>query len=56
MIRANIHLTQKQLDALRELSGASGLPVAEIARRAIDAYIDQHQKTSKQNRPRKTVE
>ncbi|QKE37457.1 ribbon-helix-helix protein, CopG family [Ferrovum myxofaciens] len=43
MIRTNFHLTQKQIDALREISGATGLPVSEIARRAIDTFIIQYQ-------------
>lgn len=39
MIRTNLHLAEKQLAALRDLSRESGLTVAEIVRRAVDAYI-----------------
>ena len=39
MIRVNTHLTNQQLNRLRALSVSTGLPVAEIVRRAIDAYL-----------------
>lgn len=44
MKRTNIHLSDGQLKALRELSDKTGAPVAELVRRAIDAYLA---KTSK---------
>lgn len=37
MIRTNVHLTEKQLAMLRRLSKSSGVPVAELIRRAIEA-------------------
>ena len=40
MIRTNIHLTEKQLEALRKLSEDTGLTVAEHIRRAIDEYLE----------------
>jgi predicted DNA-binding protein len=39
MIRTNVHLTPRQHDALRALAESTGLPLAEILRRAIDAYL-----------------
>ena len=38
-IRMNIYLTAKQKDVLEKLSDRTGAPVAELVRRAIDAYL-----------------
>jgi len=40
MHRTNIYLAVKQLAALRRLSKASGLSVAELIRRAIDEFLE----------------
>lgn len=37
--RACVTLLSRQLDELREISRESGAPVAELMRRAIDAYL-----------------
>lgn len=37
MKRVNYHLTEKQIKTLREISKDTGLSVAELIRRAIDA-------------------
>jgi predicted DNA binding CopG/RHH family protein len=39
MRRVNYHLTEQQIAALRKLAGKTGLSVAELVRRAIDAYL-----------------
>ena len=39
MIRVNTHLTKRQQEKLRQLASKTGLTVAEIIRRAIDAYV-----------------
>jgi Ribbon-helix-helix domain len=39
MIRVNYHLTLPQLAALRTASRKTGLTVAELIRRAVDAYL-----------------
>jgi len=39
MIRVDYHLTEKQLAALQSLRAKTGLPVAELIRRAVDAYL-----------------
>jgi len=39
MKRTNIHLTSHQLDKLKQLSHATEISVAELIRRAIDAYL-----------------
>ena len=39
MIRATYHFTDQQLDALRRLSAKTGLSVAELTRRAVDAFL-----------------
>lgn len=41
MIRVNYHLTDSQLAALRKRSSKTGLTVAELIRRAVDAYLKQ---------------
>lgn len=40
MIKLNIYVGQKQLDALRKLKDDNGLPIAEHIRRAIDEYLE----------------
>ena len=37
--RTNIYLTEKQKGFLEKLSDKTGAPVAELVRRAIDAYL-----------------
>jgi predicted DNA-binding protein len=37
--RTNIYLSEGQLKKLKQLSDQTGAPVAEIVRRAIDAYL-----------------
>lgn len=39
MTRINVHLTEQQIKALKKLSKSEGLPVAELIRRAVDAYL-----------------
>ena len=39
MKRTNIYLSDAQLKQLRESSAKTGAPVAELVRRAIDAYL-----------------
>ena len=46
MIRKNIHLSDRQLLRLRELSKREGLAVAELIRRAIDDYLDMKERGS----------
>lgn len=40
MERVNFHLTMQQIDRLRKLSEREGLSVAELIRRAVDAYLE----------------
>jgi hypothetical protein len=44
MIRTAIHLTEKQVEDLKQESNDTGLPVAEIIRRAIDEYLEKRKK------------
>jgi hypothetical protein len=37
--RTNIYLDDKQIERLRDKSEADNIPVSEIVRRAIDAYL-----------------
>lgn len=39
LIRTNIYLDEKQLERLRAKSEEDNLPVSELVRRAIDAYL-----------------
>ena len=39
MKRINIHFSERQIEQLKALSEEAGLSVAEIVRRAIDAFI-----------------
>jgi predicted DNA-binding protein len=40
MKRVNIHLSDKQIEALKALAKSTGLKVAEHVRRAIDKYLE----------------
>jgi len=39
MKRANFYLTEKQMERLRARSEREGVPVAELIRRAVDAFL-----------------
>jgi predicted DNA-binding protein len=40
MKRINYHLTDKQIEQLKAISKETGAPVAELIRRAIDAWLE----------------
>ncbi|MGA2468531.1 MAG: ribbon-helix-helix domain-containing protein [Thermodesulfobacteriota bacterium] len=46
-IRTNIFLTRIELKKLRALSSKTGVPVAELVRRAIDEYLERFEKKQK---------
>jgi len=46
-MRMNIYLTKEQKKALEKLSAKTGAPVAELVRRAIDAYLTTRKKELK---------
>lgn len=46
MKRTNVHLSEVQLARLNELSKRTGLSVAELIRRAIDAFLAREAKKS----------
>jgi hypothetical protein len=46
-IRMNIYLSAKQKGVLERLSAKSGAPVAELVRRAVDAYVKTRKKELK---------
>ena len=39
LIRTNIYLDEKQLERLREKSTVDNIPVSELVRRAVDAFL-----------------
>ncbi len=39
MKRTNLYLTEKQMERLQQLAHAEGLSLAEVVRRAVDAYL-----------------
>jgi predicted DNA-binding protein len=39
MLRVNYHLTEHQIEELKNLSERTGLSMAELIRRAIDFYL-----------------
>jgi len=41
-LRVSIYLSSKQKTDLDKLSERTGAPVAELVRRAIDAYLKEH--------------
>ncbi len=42
MIRVNVYLSPKQKSDVEKLSAKTGAPVAELVRRALDAYIKEN--------------
>jgi arsenate reductase-like glutaredoxin family protein len=50
MKRVNFHLTERQIAELQELHEKTGLAVAEMIRRAVDAYIELGRKKGNQDR------
>jgi hypothetical protein len=49
MVRTQVQLTERQLDTLRELSAATGRPVAELVRLGVELYLSsQHQPSRKE--------
>lgn len=40
MKRVNYHLTEQQIEQLHNISQETGLTVAEIIRRAVDAHVN----------------
>lgn len=47
MNRQHVHLTDRQLAALRALANRTGLSVAEHIRRAVDDYLRQQRETKR---------
>jgi predicted DNA-binding protein len=47
MQRVNYHLTEDQVARLKALSDKTGLSVAELIRRAVDAFLAKHKKKEK---------
>jgi predicted DNA-binding protein len=47
MKRTNIHLAPDQLERLREAAERKGVSVAELVRRAIEAYLNAEERRKK---------
>jgi predicted transcriptional regulator len=43
MVKVQIHLTEKQRDALRDLARQTGKKRSALIRQAIDDFLDRHQ-------------
>ena len=43
-IRVNFHLTVSEIESLRALATSTGLSVADLIRRAVDAYLANQQR------------
>lgn len=46
MVRTQVRLTDRQLDALRSLSAETGRSIAELVRRAVELYLHSQQQPS----------
>lgn len=51
--RTNIYLTDEQRKELAKLSEETGASVAELVRRAIDAYLENQRDKDRSNKTRK---
>lgn len=40
MVRTNYHMTEQQAAALRRMAKSTGLPMAELVRRAVEAFVN----------------
>ena len=49
MVRTQVQLTQRQLDTLRELSTATGRPVAELVRLGVELYLSSQHRPSRKD-------
>jgi len=49
--RTNIYLSTIQVEKLNKLSESTGLSVAELIRRAIDAFFDKKERLENYNNP-----
>ena len=47
MVRTQVRLTEQQLDRLRELSTATGRPVAELVRLGVELYLSSQHRPSR---------
>jgi glutamate formiminotransferase len=47
MVRTQVQLTERQLDALRELSNSTGRSVAELVRLGVELYLSSQHRPSR---------
>jgi hypothetical protein len=47
MVRTQVQFTEQQLDTLRELSNATGRPVAELVRLGVELYLNTQYRPSR---------
>jgi hypothetical protein len=47
MVRTQVRFTERQLDTLRELSAATGRPVAELVRLGVELYLSSQHRPSR---------
>ena len=50
MVRTQVQLTQKQLQALRQLSQSTGRSVADLIRQGVEIYVGSRQQPSPEER------
>jgi len=50
MVRSQIQLTERQQEALRELSSATGKSMAELVRESVDQFLAERPRPNRQER------
>jgi len=50
MVRTQVQLTRKQLQALRQLSAATGRSIAELIRQSVELYLGSRQRPDPEQR------
>lgn len=55
MKRVNYHLTEKQIMELQKVGTKTGLSVAEIIRRSVDAYLDAYKEKNRSTRKKDEI-
>jgi len=56
MIRIQIHLPEEQLQALRQLSAASGRSVADLIRQSVELYLNTQRRASRSEQVQRALQ
>jgi hypothetical protein len=55
MIRTQVQLTDRQLDALRDASAATGRSIADLIREGVDRYLERRSEPAREERIERAI-